>query len=695
MIAPIVMLAAISVAQPAPKTLCLVDAATRAPVVGATVHRATTVGDTSAVTRLRGHCASVPDGVLLVRRVGYHPVHVDLTGQVGVVTMALRALSTAVSLDVVRVEASQGVVSPGHRGGTLSVAEARATGAATSIQLVERLPFTNVRSARGEASVSLRGARREQVVVTLDGLPLNDPATGVADLSDIPLAALSAATVALGADPLGMGPGASGGVLALSTGAPSLVSLRLGSLGQRSVEGAWTQRVGHSVWHAAAMHRAADNDFLFVNGAGATGVSAPERRVNNDETRNAATLGVIGDRWQLAALASRSDRGMVGPANVRANDADRARAERVLLRGHADLRGLQLRGGVRTFSLTYRDPTRPVLDANARVWASDAEARGDLLRRDQRPGSGTALVMGWRAGGGHDDVRASGGISQRRHRAFASTQLQWRAVRTTMDVGARVDAIDGGGVLPSFSVAAERAVTSTWAVSARAAQAVRVPTLYDLYFSSPQRLFVRQLRPERVTADLELGSAWAASLGDTRVALDVSAVSRDTRDAIVWFPGNFGWSPSNVGAERLRGGEARAALTPRWGGVSGWVTWYDAQLTTGTLRIPTPYVPRLAAGTQWTARARGVAASVLTRSMGRRPYTAGPRNHAFELPAVTLMDLTVTHDLPAALSLPRIATTLAWSLENATNTAWQSVRGFPSPGRTWAIAITLRHTPQS
>jgi len=704
-------LAAVAVAQPpALITVCVVDATTRAPLVGASIQRDVPLDSLGPhAIRLHRPCVAMPRRATAssrtsadvqanrtppdsasVRRVAYHQARVDLSQAADTITVSLYALSSAVPLASMEVRASVSNTAIGHRGASVDVPTARERGVGSSTQLIERLPFTNVRSARGEAGLSLRGARREQVVVTLDGMPLNDPSTGVADLSDIPLAALGSATVVLGADPIGAGPGASGGVLALGTGAPSLLAMRAGSLSQRGAEGAWSRNVDDVVLHAAAMYRAAENDFVFANGAGASGTSTRERRVNNDERRGAGMLSAIGHHWQLAALLSHSDRGLVGPANVRANDADRARTDRVLLRGQADLLGAQARGGVRHFSLAYRDPARPVLDADADVWATELEVGGVFPRRGE-----LGQAVGWRTGGGHDHVRASGGIAQHRRRAFVASQTSWQRDRFEVDAGARVDAVDGSGALPSFSLASEAVVTASWTLSARAAQAVRVPTLYDLYFASPQRLFVRTLRPERVTADLEVGTQWRAALNDTRVTFDLSVVSRDTRDAIVWFPGNFGWSPANVGLERLRGGEARAALSPRWGGLTTWVTWYDAQLTSGALRIPTPYVPRVSAGSEWIARVRGATASLYTRTMGRRPFSAGPRDPLFELPAVTLVDASLSHGLPTVLSPSRFSTMVTWSLENATNAAWQSVRGFPSPGRTWAIAITLRHTPQS
>ncbi len=673
-------------------TVCVVDAVTRAPVVGTRVHpvAASPSADSSGAVRMHASCARVPVGVLRVQRVGYRPALVTITGGESVSVIELVPLTaSSTRLATVAVTSTRNDRRVGHVDGVLTVDEARTSGAATSAHLLERLPFTLVRSARGETGVSLRGARREQVVITLDGLPLNDPASGIADVADLPLAALGTATAVLGADPLGAGPGASGGVLALTTAAQKLVTLRTGTLGQRSAEAAWSSPMGRARWHASAMHRSAANDFTFDNDAGASGAPIREARVNNDERRSSAVFGVIADRWQMTALASRGDRGMVGPANVRTYDADRARTARLFVRAQASVRDMQLLAGVRRFSLAYRDPTRPVFDADARALAADAEVRGEASASTPH-----RLSLGWRLGGGHDEVRATGGLSQRRDRGFAMSQGQWRNGRVHAELGARLDLIDATGLLPSFSVAAERQLAAGWALSARASQAVRVPTLYDLYFSSPQRLVIRALRPERVTADLELASRWAHATAHADLALEVSLVSRDTRDAIVWFPGNFGWTPANVGVERLRGGEARLQVTPRWGAVSAWVTAYDAQLTTGTLRIPTPYVPRFAAGSQWRAQLRGVSASVLSRSIGRRPYSAGPRDRRYELPAVTLFDVAVTHALPRWIHPAHIASMATWSVENATDAAWQSVRGFPSPGRTWAIAFTLRHTLQ-
>ena len=96
---------------------------------------------------------------------------------------------------------------------------------------------------------------------------------------------------------------------------------------------------------------------------------------------------------------------------------------------------------------------------------------------------------------------------------------------------------------------------------------------------------------------------------------------------------------------------------------------------------------------QAIARAGQSTVSAVLRATGSRPFTAGPRNPAFELPGTTLLDIAVSHRVTARLvphaPSPRIDALIALSLENATGVSWQSVRGFPSPGRAWAVNITL------
>jgi outer membrane cobalamin receptor len=684
-------LAAQSSAPPAAATLCVRDELTQAPLVGATL-----IVRDSART-LVGACASVYAGPVRIVRGGYREASLTVSHTAGptapastdTLFVSLRARSQAPLREPQQLATQQVVARADTRSAPsvarVTVADARERGAGTTSGLLTLLPFTQLRSARGETGVSLRGARREQVVITLDGVPLNDPATGLADISDIPLASVAAATVAPGADPIGAGMGASGGVLALSTQAQQLLSVRASAFGGYQAEVANAGVVGTTRWHGAASWRTARNDFAFVNDAGVAPTS--EHRANNDERRLAISGGLLHGGTQLAVLASTGERGMVGPANVRSYDADRSRTDRAVVRVQQAVGATTASLGLRAFRLAYRDPTRPALDSRARAWAADADWRGSTTLAS----TSTTTTRGtWRAGVGADGLTASGQLSQQRVRGFAAYQLDHAfTTRVLVDAGVRTDVVERHGVQPvgsaGLTVNVGRWRGARVATLARVAQAIRVPTLYDLYFANPQRLYVRPLDPERVTLDASAGLR--ADVGDAERAAsaEFTLVSRDTRNAIVWFPGNFGWSPANVGLERLRGIEAKVGATLGVAQLTTWLTAYEATLLSNGLHIPTPYVPRVASGTQLRVQVGGTVLSANTRYQGRRPYTAGPQNAAFELPAVWLVDGAVSHHW----LVQRTDVLVTAALDNATDAHWQSVRGFPMPGPSWSLGVTF------
>lgn len=699
---------------------CVADAATGAPLTGAVVvgasasvasrpmRSACTIVAPPARGRASADTASAP--WLIVQRVGYRPQPIAWPASASAaagstIQVALWPLGTVTGpADGTESGTATSLAPVTVRGDAPAVArvsaerradDARRLGATTTQDLLAQLPFTNLRSARGETNLSLRGARREQVVVTLDGLPLNDPATGVADLADLPLAALGSATVTLGADPLGAGSGASGGVIALTAGAPRVASLGVGAFGQRQAELAWRQSVGALLVSSAVMRRTARNDFpVATSNAEAladAGVGAA-RRVNNDESITSGTVGLVGPQWQLTGLLSHTARGMVGPLNVHAYDADRSAMDRAFLRGRFQLPGVTVNGGVRRMVLGYRDPARPEWNNTATSQAMDLDLQGATPRELARPLSGT-LSLNWRAGLGVDHLRGSGAITQDRARGFVATNATWRVGELRLESGVRVDAITKAGVRPSLSIAVEQPWTSTFSSAVRLTQAFRAPTLYDLYAAAPQRVAVTPLNAERVRADVELTSRWHQQTKRGLWQVTAALVARETESAIVWFPANFGWKPANVGAERLQGLEARASHTYRWSTLSAWVTRYDAMLRTDALRIPTPYVPRLAAGGEWIAQRHATVLRLGARYLGDRPYTAGPRNPAYQLPAVTLVSVALSHAVPLGAMVRRtsgMTPRITWALDNATNAAWQSVRGFPAPGRSWSVSLTLQ-----
>ena len=653
----------VQVAQPAPVRGRVVDGGTGAPIALATVQgaRARSTSDAEGAFAI----AAVTGDTLRVRRVGYRAT-IAVVGSLQ--PIVVRLVPAAIPLGAVRVRDTAVVA---RTSATVTSDDLRLRGASTLADGLRTLPFVAARGARGQSVVSMRGARPEQVVVTIDGVPINDPASGIADLADVPLASLAAVTVTPGADAARFGSGASGGVLALTTGGGTLASLSSGSYGRRSADAAGSLDVGAGTVRAGASWSTARNDFPFVNREGATGSDSVEHRVNADERRATLFASAVMPRVQLLALASTSERGMAGPMNVRAYDDDRGATHRGVLRALAPLGAATVDASVRAFGTSYRDPRAASNDYRASSLSADVELAGALGPLALRAGVG-----GDRASGTTIDAPV-------RERAFASAAHTAQLGRFRIAAAARVDGIDDAGVQLSPSLAVERALGAASNVTtfARVAQAFRAPTLNDVYFAGAQRLIARALAPERVTLDAELG----ARVSHARARASASVFERRTRDAIVWFPGNFGWSASNVGRERVRGAESRVDVSFAHASLGAWGAVYEARLTADRLVIPTPYVPSAAGGAVGTLRLGRSSFTATMQATGRRAYGSGVASREYELPSVALLSLNLAHEL--ALFDARALVSLG--VDNATDVEWQSVRFYPMPGRTWSAAFTL------
>ena len=545
------------------------------------------------------------------------------------------------------------------------VTAARASGAQTLPQLLATLPYVVTRATVGGVALSMRGSRAGQVLVLLDGMPLNDPAVGSADVSDLPLAALGTVTALPGTDAARWGSGASGGVLSLSSGAGPVIATGASSFGGAAVEGAggvdmgdWRGRVGASL-------RTARNDFEFVNTDGA-GRDTSERRVNADERSASLFATATSSRVQLLALATRTERGLAAPMNVRGTAA-RERLMRVLARAQASLGSWSAAVGARAIDVAYGDSLRPASASDVTALSGDAELSREVASVSLRAGVGADRVQGTRL------------TTTVRPRLFAAASREVRARGMRLSASARLDAVRDGGVHVSPALAVERPARVT--LFARAAQGFRVPTFYDLYVSSPLGIEPRTVDPERVVLDAEAG----VRVLEGDVLLQAAGFTRLTRDAIVWLPGSFTWSPRNVERERVYGAEARVSAGR--GALRGelWAGAYETRATLDGLVVPTPYAPATTGGAtaRWGWRALALEASAT--ALGRRAFIAAPSARSLELPGIVLADLTLSHSFPLRGARGLAST----GIRNITDRRWEAVRRYPSPGRSWTVTLAL------
>ena len=634
----------------------VVDAASGAPLVAAQIatrtSAATTGSDGGFAIR-----ASIGD-TLRVRRIGFQATHHVLSTNAVVVHMH----PAASTLRPVRVRDS---VVLGHLSASRSVSQLREQGVSTTGTAIASMPFVSARSARGETTISLRGGRPEQVLVTIDGMPLNDPATGRADISDIPLAALGGVTVAGGAQGSGYGSGASAGVVTLTSGDDNVATISTSSLGGIAAEAALVTSSNSARMRIGAAVATSPNDFEFLNDAGTS--DSVERRVNADERRAAVFASAIYGFAQATALYSVRERGLGGAKNVRAFDHSRETSERRMARVRMGNDTWLGSVGVRRLALSYRDEIRAELATEAAGTTVDADVQTSFRRVVLRGGVAQEHVWGTRL------------AEADRPSAFASASItpRTRGVLTKLDL--RVDAVRGAGTRLSPTIAVER--QGRVQPFAHLAQGFRLPTFYDLYAPSPMGFINTGIAPERVMLDAEAGVRVSAP----NARASASLFERRTRDAVIWFPGNFSWSPKNVSSERVRGAEAEVSLTLGRVTSDWWGAWYDTRLYTDGLAVPTPYVPSIAGGASTRARFGRLIVATQATARGRRPFAVAVPSRALELPGVLLADVTLSYRVPTrgAQAL------LTAGVLNVANTPSESVRRFPLPGRVWQVGVTV------
>ncbi|MGH7664946.1 MAG: TonB-dependent receptor [Gemmatimonadaceae bacterium] len=638
----------------------VVEAGTGLPV--ASVLLSAPSGDVRSDASGRFTLRAAPGDSIHARRVGYRPIVAVVAGPEVIVQLT----SVALSLDPIAVTDAR---QPARLHAERSVAEARARGASSLPDLVQRLPFVTSRSGRGGTVLSMRGSRPEQVVVTLDGLPLTDPATGIADISDIPLIALGSVAASPGAAAASYGGGASGGVLALNTGDRSAISLTASSFHRRGAEAAARFEAWGGSLRLAGSWQSERNNFPFVNEFTATSGAgdSTERRVNADEQRAGLVLSAVFPRLHIVALGTALNRGLPGPMNVRIYDDVRQRSRRVLLRIGTSSGEWAASAGARLLDVSVRDPRNPAMDHDAQSLSVDVDVSRAI---------GRVTV---RAGAGLDRVRATSLVPAERARGFVSASRNWERGRYRLRIDARADAVQTAGIRVSPSIGVERAGAATLFI--RAGRGFRAPTFYDLYFASPQRVIARDVRPERVVLDAEAGVRVEHGL----LAASASIFERRTHNAIVWFPGTFDWSPRNVPRERVRGVEAVLRLGGPRLAIESWGAVHDTRLFVDGIHIPTPYVPRMSGTLRADARVARFALSAEVAALGRRPYRIAPSAPENDLPPVVLLSA----DVSCSVSLLGADALVTAGIRNATNVRWQPVRRYPSPGRTWTAGLVV------
>lgn len=629
---------------------------------------------------------------LRVTRTGYAPAGAEVEARNGgEAWIAITLAPAPVRLQTVRATAA--AADPLADGTRLGRAEIQSSGARSAAEIVERVPGVVVRGtgATGARTVSIRGSGADAVLVLVDGVALNDPVTGEADLSAVPAQSIESVTVLPGARSARYGPRAEGGVVLIQTrtGETSrAVELAAGTLGERGVRAEWGETLGRWSVQAGGGARAMSGGFDYERDVNDRTIV---RRTNAD-LGEASLFGAAGGRVAGGDLRLRGgwewlDRGLPGvghtPSPHAREDNSRGRASASWSRGatqavlSAAVQRIHFADPAPPFGIPYDDTTR-ARTLHARV-ESTRTVRGGPVRA-------------WGGGVEGQLQRITAPLSDEAPRTLAGfglfghagTDLRLLGRPATMEAEGRVDrdGVTGGwygsrGLTLAVDLSAVR-------VHLANRSAFSPPSLGDQFFRDGVGIVPNpDLRAERVPNEWEAGATAAGTAGGVRVSASAAAYDSDVRGMIVWARRfNERWSPANVDAHRrgaeARGEAARGALRVSASYALARIT-YDRETDED---VQVVYRPRHTAllGAAWAPGAWRVEA--------RARYT-GTRNpsptDANAIPGYWTTEFAAGRDW----RLRRWTAGTVLDVDRALDERGALIAGFPEPGRRVRFTVRL------
>jgi outer membrane cobalamin receptor len=432
-------------------------------------------------------------------------------------------------------------------------------------------------SVGASSSASIRGCRPNQVLVLVDGVPVNLISTGVADLSTIPAAVVERIEVVKGPTSHLYGANALGGVINIITRKPSgkpgsRISASIGSYGTGIAEfsgGLSSGAISSSISCSISRSKGIRDNSDYTGGGGSIGVSWRSKglSLNLSSLISGSSFGVPGP---VPPEGSKPKYGSENASSV----FDRIEEGGALLKLSArwelakDLEmGLDMfpNLGWMRYKTRYDD------------WATmKAVDETDTYRT----GIGGALVQlklpipsGFVFGGIEGkfegfssrtdkvEVESGKGLEPSSWGRSQLTGASWieakvdpsRSFSSLLGIRLDYNSRYGSSISPSASIM----IRPMRILSARlsAGRAFRAPTFNDLYWPNAGN---PNLKPEYGTA-YEAG----LDLGLGIVLMKATAFRREVRDMIAWVPGEGGiWKPVNVNEMRTNGLELEGRVRP-------------------------------------------------------------------------------------------------------------------------------------
>jgi iron complex outermembrane receptor protein len=634
--------------------------------------------------------------VLRVQRIGYEPVSVSVELKEGESRRVDIALEPSPVL-LPQMTAAAG--EPAATGTRLNHSDLQQYGAGTVGDVLSRVQGLVVRTSGpgGTQQVSIRGAPERATLVLLDGIPLNDPVTGEADLSTVDLSSIESITILPGGASSRYGGRAAAGVVLIETlhaGTQERhVALEAGSLGVRNAAIGWSG-VTPLPWTLGASWDQLAGAYEFKLPAEAGGGEGV--RENGDaksgDVHASTTLRVAAGRLDIRAAHHVLKRGLPGrgyaPSPHARQQYERSHASAIwrLNRRAIDASLVLALARQRIRQQDDRPPFGDPYDDTTRV--SALEIRTEISRR-----TGNAATFGAGAEFRSHDIRSTSLSTTAADDflnagAFAHGELSIaKRFRAALQLRA-----DRDPALKHWT--GSHSVTGTWSNGVLAAHVAHrssfsPPTLGDRYFRAGVGIAPNpDLRAERIPAEIEAGLRIQLRGVAGMASLRTTAFRGNIDGMILWAPDyRFIWSPYNADVKRW-GAETGIQLESREGRFRLDGAWtmtrvtYDRGPQDDDVQIA--YHPRHTALLSTRVLAGSTQVSGDLRYTGDRT-TAPTRVNT--LSGFWTLDAAVSH----SRRIGRWRMVFDVRVQRVLDEKDTLIFGFPEPGRTVRAAIRLIH----
>lgn len=568
---------------------------------------------------------------------------------------------------------------------------------------LDRVPGATVVRRGGPgapAVVQLRGSGGDQVLVLLDGTPINSPLTGEADLGTVDLEGLARIVVIPGAQSAQYGPGALGGAVLLESRdaghAAATFTAGTGSWSSAETAAAVSRLLGMA-WSVAASARWRHSGGAFAYDVPAFRGGGETKRENAAYTRAGGDVRVTrqgGLNASLRAHISNTERGSPGTiAQPSLNGRQHHRRWGVSARiepGDPGLGGTA-RTAVQWQRAEFADPAPPFgrpYDTRTRVRRAELALEGWWRREAPSLRAGLHAARLDVA----SNTLASPAVDLGEFGAWARAGRTWElghGIRFDLGAAARADRhdlVDGTTISPAVDAVLARAGLTA---DLRWGRGFSPPGLGDLFFQEGVLVEPNpDLKPERIRGELSVSLSHAWSLGPSAGQVRGTAYRADLDDMILWFPDHrFVWSPENYDVTR-RGLEVGATADLVTGKVDHSITvnaaWSKVAYTGPVLEGQVAYRPRFTADLSLgIALPGGATLAPAATHVGERRTVPGSALNGLE--GYTLFDTGVA--IPVAFG--KASGRLDLAVNNILDERAALLADYPLPGRGWSIRLRL------